>query len=211
MKISKIYIIVVAFILIVGYGVYRNSLESKKYHNEISIKQDQIDKEVGEWSVYRNDEYGFEFKYPARFTVAPESAPWSTYNANFTLVAFESIDPEISFPNELFIVSRFPIPSGKSFRDVFFDNTFFDPSGLRPVSLSEFTKKTINGREFYAIRTSRFEGTLAFAYYLVEPSFVYRFDALEQGVDWMNPDLDEENNVTHTTLRKVLNTLSLIQ
>ncbi|MBM3256756.1 MAG: hypothetical protein FJY98_00285 [Candidatus Liptonbacteria bacterium] len=155
---------------------------------------------------YEDQELGIAFEYLARFTKASPSAPWSRYNGTSTIVALENFTIRANIPDELLIVSRFPIPHDSSAERVIIENTYLDPSGVRP-SFSDFKKRKVNGKEFHWIRTTRFEGTLGFAYYHIAAPYVYRFDSIAQGMDWTNPTLSEENDKVHAALRQMLQTL----
>ncbi len=167
------------------------------------------------WNTYRNEQHGFEFQYPARFSGASALAPWNQYNGMSALVAFGSYksthNPDSIIPDEVLLLYRLEIPAGKSFENFILEKTVFGGSGLNPTSISRFKKRVFNGREFYSITTERFEGMLSFSYYLHAPPYAYRFDSIAQGVDWTNPKLDEENDPTHAALREMLGTLTFFK
>lgn len=84
------------------------------------------------------------------------------------------------------------------------DDAVYDASGAHPSSASAFQKVSLGGREFYRIRTGRFEGTLGYNYYLPDRNRIYVFSFRSQGVDWTNPDLDEDADPVHAALKSIL-------
>ncbi len=168
---------------------------------------------VSDMKTYQNTALGITFEYSARFSEARRGPTWARIPAD-TLAAFDSykdkrIPDNTTYPDEEILVRRYAISSSGSFEGILLENTVKDASGLHPKSLAEFTKKAIGGKEFYSIMTSRFEGTLSFAYYLITPSYVYRFDSVDQGTDWTNQNLDTENDPTHIALKELLGTLAI--
>lgn len=79
-------------------------------------------------------------------------------------------------------------------------------SGL-PVSATSFTSTVIGGHRFTVVLIERFEGVVDTAYFLARGTDVLRFDAIDRGVDWTNPNLDTATLPAHQALVKLLVTL----
>ncbi|MFA7302665.1 MAG: hypothetical protein WC030_02875 [Candidatus Paceibacterota bacterium] len=79
-------------------------------------------------------------------------------------------------------------------------------SGM-PASVTQFTSADLGTRHFTVVTVDRFEGQVNVAYYLARTSDVLRFDAIDRGVDWMNPDLDVSALPAQAALRSMLGTL----
>ncbi len=107
-------------------------------------------------------------------------------------------------------IKKLDIFSGNNFQDVIIKNTIFDGSGLNPESWSQFEEVKMGNNLFYKILTGRFEGSLSYSYYLVHGNTIYDFSFLSHGVDWTNPNLDQEADSTHIVLKKMLETLEFI-
>jgi hypothetical protein len=83
-------------------------------------------------------------------------------------------------------------------------------SGL-PVAVTSLTSSVINSRRFTIAAIERFEGVVDTAYYLARGTDVLRFDAIDEGTDWTNPNLDVAALPAHTALLKLLGTLQVLQ
>ncbi|MDP2651967.1 MAG: hypothetical protein Q8O94_02435, partial [bacterium] len=57
------------------------------------------------------------------------------------------------------------------------------------------------------VSIERFEGVIDTAYYLARSGDVLRFDAIDRGTDWTNPNLDISALPAHAALLKLLATL----
>ncbi len=87
------------------------------------------------------------------------------------------------------------------------NDVVFDGSGEHPQRWNEFKEKKIGDKTYYCIRTGRFEGTLSFScYYASEKYCIYAFDSVAHGVDWTNPNLDEEADSVYMVLKQMLAT-----
>jgi len=76
-----------------------------------------------------------------------------------------------------------------------------------PVSPTSFTSTGIGNHRFTVVLIERFEGVVDTAYYLARGSDILRFDAIDRGVDWTNPDLNVSVLPAHAALLKLLATL----
>lgn len=103
-------------------------------------------------------------------------------------------------------IDRFAIMASTTALDTIKKTAIGDGSGL-PVPATSFTSTTIGTRRFTVVNIGRFEGVVTTAYYLARGTDVLRFDAIDRGVDWTNPNLDVSTLPTHMALRKLLATL----
>jgi hypothetical protein len=76
-----------------------------------------------------------------------------------------------------------------------------------PVSVTSFTSTMLGTHRFTVVSIERFEGVIDTAYYLARGTNVLRFDAIDRGADWTNPNLDISTLPAHSALRKLLTTL----
>ena len=76
-----------------------------------------------------------------------------------------------------------------------------------PVSVTSFSSKVIGGHRLTIVSIERFEGVIDTAYYLARTTDALRFDAIDRGADWTNPNLDVSKLPAHAALEKLLSTL----
>ena len=76
-----------------------------------------------------------------------------------------------------------------------------------PVNPTAFSSKMFGIHRFTVVIVDRFEGTIDTAYYLSRGTEVLRFDAVDQEVDWTNPNLDVSKLPAHRGLEQLLTTL----
>ena len=146
------------------------------------------------WQSYDNSNLGISLKYPK---------DWS----HGVLAKDDWILNLLKDNNQVTIriIENFEsIPEIAILQDVVFDG-----SGKQPKSINEFTKVKIGDYEYYKIQTGRFEGVLSYNYYLPVKNKIFVFSFTAQGVDWTNPNLDEENVPTHLILKQILSTVKM--
>ena len=76
-----------------------------------------------------------------------------------------------------------------------------------PVSATSFSSRILGTHRFTVVSIERFEGVVDTAYYLARTADVLRFDAIDTGTDWTNPDLNVSALPAHSALEKLLTTL----
>jgi hypothetical protein len=76
-----------------------------------------------------------------------------------------------------------------------------------PASVTSFSSTMLGTHRFTVVSVERFEGTIDTAYYLARGTDVLRFDAIDQGADWTNPNLDVGALPAHEALVNLLTTL----
>ncbi len=76
-----------------------------------------------------------------------------------------------------------------------------------PVSATSFSSTVLGTHRFTVVSIERFEGVIDTAYYLARSTDVLRFDAIDRGADWTNPNLIVSTLPAHSALSKLLSTL----
>ena len=76
-----------------------------------------------------------------------------------------------------------------------------------PAPTTAFSSTVLGAYRFTVVAIERFEGVVDTAYYLARGTDVLRFDAIDRGVDWTNPNLDTTLLPANAALRKLLATL----
>jgi hypothetical protein len=76
-----------------------------------------------------------------------------------------------------------------------------------PVSATSFSSSVFGTHRFTVVSIQRFEGVIDTAYYLARGTDVLRFDAIDRGADWTNPNLDVSTLPANAALVKLLSTL----
>jgi len=76
-----------------------------------------------------------------------------------------------------------------------------------PVGATSFSSSVLGTHRFTIVSIERFEGVVDTAYYLARGADVLRFDAIDRGADWANPNLDITTLPAHAALEKLLTTL----
>lgn len=103
-------------------------------------------------------------------------------------------------------VRRYPIQASSTALATIQQTAIGGASGL-PISPTAFTSTTLGAYRFTVVLIDRFEGVVDVAYYLARGTDVLRFDAIDRGVDWTNPNLDVAALPAQAALRTMLATL----
>ena len=204
--------IVLLIILGIGGLVYRNALEHPS--QPITCPMDALACPDGT-SVSRTGsscafpvcpppnvalaDVGVAFALPAGFVAAalPDSASVAAYQIPATSSASSTAG---------IIIRRFAISASSTALATIQQTAIGGASGA-PVSPASFTSTTFGTHRFTIVPIERFEGVIDTAYYLARGTDVLRFDAVDQGADWTNPNLDVSTLPAHAALEKLLATL----
>jgi hypothetical protein len=159
----------------------------------------ETQEELKGFQKYTNENLGVSFSYPNDWTQGTSSNGKEIFNL---LKDKNRITLDLLGPFKCLCTS-------KELEQIIISNTIFDGSGLSPKSIDEFKKINYNGNIFYKVRTGRFEGVLSYSYYLPLQNKVLVFSFVSYGVDWTNPNLDEENDSSHLVLKNILSTIKI--
>jgi len=139
---------------------------------------------------------GVIFALPAGFVPAalPDSASVAAYEMP---VASSTAD---------IVIRRYAITASSTALSVIQQTAIGGASGA-PISATSFSSTVLGAHRFTVVSIERFEGVIDTAYYLARNTDVLRFDAIDRGADWTNPNLDITALPAHSALRKLLTTL----
>lgn len=154
------------------------------------------------WQTYKNDQYGFEFQYPSKYSKA-EINEW--IKDPLLILDNKSNTQKLSkMPN--ISVRHLDLKSNQFFESVLINDVVFDGSGLSPKSFSEFKKIHLGNNNFYFIETGLFEGILSINYYLISRNQIFVFTVVSSPVDWTNPNFKPEDDPINKDLQQILST-----
>ncbi|MDD3531210.1 MAG: hypothetical protein PHV99_01305 [Candidatus Pacebacteria bacterium] len=141
---------------------------------------------------------GISFAIPAGFAAAelPDDSSVAAYD----------IPHASSTETSSIIIRRFTISASSTALATIQQTAIGGASGL-PAPTTAFTSTTLGTHRFTVVSLERFEGVVDTAYYLAHGNDVLRFDAIDRGTDWTNPNLDVAKLTAHAALVKLLTTL----
>jgi len=141
---------------------------------------------------------GIAFALPSSFAAAalPDAASVAAYQMSIA----SSTDVNI------IIIRRYAIAASSTALATIQQTAIGGASGA-PVNVTSFTSTILGTHRFTVVAIERFEGVIDTAYYLARGTDVLRFDAIDRGADWTNPNLDISTLSAHFALRKLLTTL----
>ncbi len=140
---------------------------------------------------------GVIFALPADFV--PEELSDSASIAAYEMTASSTNSGKI-------IIRRYAIQASSTALATIQQTAIGGASGM-PVSATSFTSTVLGTHRFTVVSIERFEGVIDTAYYLARGTDVLRFDAIDMGADWTNPNLNVSILPAHSVLRKLLATL----
>ncbi|MES2436653.1 MAG: GerMN domain-containing protein [Patescibacteria group bacterium] len=146
--------------------------------------------------TYNNTTHAFSFQYPATYrdTTAERSS-------NIPLLSLEKGETAIA-------IKRIVPTASQTYEKALINDVILDPKGDHPESFKEFTSRTINGKQFHWIVTSRFEGLITINYYLKRDKDILVFSTQNRNVpEWTNPAYVIDDEPVHKDLRGMLATL----
>lgn len=144
---------------------------------------------------------GISFAVPAGFVIA--GLPDAT-----SVAAYEM--PTASSTEVSSIVIRQYVVTASSTTLATIQQTAIGGASGAPVSTTSFSSVVLGARRFTVVSIERFEGVIDTAYYLARGSDVLRFEAIDRGADWTNPNLDVAALPAHKALEKLLATLQVL-
>ena len=147
---------------------------------------------------------GIAFALPNGFVEAAK--PDSVTIANYDLSAASSTDSTSSPQVASIVIRRYSVAASSTPLATIEETAIGAASGA-PVSPTSFTSVALGSHRFTAVLIERFEGVVDTAYYLARGADVLRFDAIDRGADWTNPNLNISKLPAHAALSKLLATL----
>jgi hypothetical protein len=200
-----------AVVLIAGCYVVFYTTKIAKAPQGYSGAGETADAQPSGWNDYSGTALSIRFKYPS-------SAGWLPAKYDLFKI-YKGVYGDTDEISARTINVGEDVDQHLIERAVINDATY-NPSGLHPKSIRELAKVKIGNHEYHKVRTTRFEGVLSYSYYLTDlvlqkppvPGTSFRlivFSFTSRGVDWTNPNLDEENDPNHLTLKEILKTVRI--
>ncbi|MFA5744750.1 MAG: hypothetical protein WC887_00830 [Candidatus Paceibacterota bacterium] len=104
------------------------------------------------------------------------------------------------------VIHRYEITASTTALETIKKTAISGASGA-PVGATSFSSTVLGSHRFTVVSIERFEGVIDTAYYLARATDVLRFDAIDRGTDWTNPNLDVSTLPAHAALVELLSTL----
>ncbi len=123
-----------------------------------------------------------------------------------TSVAVYELSTTSSTSAATIVIRRFAIEASSTSLATMQQTAIGGASGA-PVPATSFSSTAFGTHRFTVVQIERFEGVIDTAYYLARGTDVLRFDAIDTGADWTNPNLDISTLPAHVALKKLLTTL----
>lgn len=141
---------------------------------------------------------GISFAMPAGFATAelPDAE---------SVVAYKTIAASSTEASSI-VIRRYEIAASSTALATIQQTAIGGASGA-PVPTTSFSSVMLGARRFTVVSIERFEGVIDTAYYLARGTDVLRFDAVDKGADWTNPNLNVATLSAHAALVKLLATL----
>ena len=202
-----------AFIVLVGFGgfFYRNAIEYSA--RPIACPVEKFSCPDGTQLAHIGLSCTFPPCPPPNVSVAelgiafalPDGTSAVTPNDQSVVAAYET--PTMSETEVgTILVRRFAIAASSTALATI-QKTAINLTADIPASATQFSSTDLGTHRFTVVTVDRFEGQIDVAYYLARPTDVLRFDAIDRGVDWTNPNLDVNGLPAQTALRRLLTTL----
>jgi len=143
---------------------------------------------------------GIAFAIPSGFSSVPlpDTASFAAYEM--------PVGPSTNGLVANIIVRRYVISASTTALETIQKTAIGGASGI-PVGATAFSSTVLGSHRFTVVSIERFEGVIDTAYYLARNADILRFDAIDRGTDWTNPNLDLSTLPAHSALVRMLNTL----
>ena len=140
----------------------------------------------------------------------PDGFVATTLSDTASVAAYEKAAMNASTSPADIIIRRYGIDASSTALAMIQQTAISGTSGA-PVPVTAFSSLQIGQHRFTIVSIERFEGVVDTAYYLARTADVLRFDAIDRGTDWTNPNLDVSALPANAALRKLLATLEGVQ
>ncbi len=156
------------------------------------------------WQTYRNEEFGFEFRYLNNWNLKELSDSILLRPVDQRSQGWQS--------GAMMRVSVFPLEKGQDFKEILINYTSQGECSECHPSIDEFTVNQIGANSFYYIFNYLSEGQFGVLYYNVGSKSVARFGLNATTVvgDWLeqalNKSYDVKKEPSHILLREILST-----
>ena len=165
------------------------------------VKPQQID--TSGWQTYRNDEFGFEVKYPLDWESIQGDQSGLRNQTDYAYISIDSV----------------PIKTGQEMLDVVIANTGMgecSPPDCRHPGEDEVFMRNFDNHLFYYVFTNLFEGRLGVAYYIENPegdtAIRFGFSAYTGSQNWpLRGEHTDEEEPDHDILKQILSTFRFVE
>lgn len=136
----------------------------------------------------------------------PEGFEETTPSDAATVATYELPATSSSTAAATIVIRRYAITASSTALATIQQTAIGGASGA-PVNPTSFSSTVLGTHRFTIVSIERFEGVIDTAYYLARGTDVLRFDAIDRGADWTNPNLNISTLPAHAALLKLLTTL----
>jgi hypothetical protein len=190
--------------------------EATYYEYDIDTESLKVISSTADWQVYRNEELGFEMKYPDDWRVV------NRYDGAIDI----SPDPEkspLSNAGNFIEIKSFPLEGNVSSQDIMIQNTFMGESNQNPASFDVFIGRRFGSTYFSYIHNYLSEGQHGGIYYaaygrqVLSIGFIAYIDMdIFTGEKSFTATKEEqaaviEEGSVHTTLKHILGTFRFLE
>lgn len=207
----KTFLLASAFLILLSISLTLivKSLTNSKYQpppipiSPTTSRPSPTSNPTANWQIYHNDEFGFEVRYPENWKLGEDNGPVLRSQAEYEYISIDSV----------------PVKTGQEMIDVVIANTGMgecSPPHCRHPAEDEIFARNFDGNSFYYVFTNLFEGQLAVAYYVKNPSndmaIRFWFFGYTGSENWpLRGDHDDEDEPDHSILKQILSTFRFVE
>lgn len=208
----KLLLIVALVAVVISFGgilLLRNDVRNQVSPAPGSMPSPQtpVADDISNWQTYRNDEFGFEVRYPGD--------EWEFSEVySFGVVKFQSLRSQYAY----IYIKILPIAEGKTADEVMIAKTSLGECGgsdCSHPSLSQFSRRQLGANSFYYIQDNLFEQQYSVVYYLPNSNkdrvAQVRLSSIVESGGWTDPDYSVDKEPNHSALKQILSTFRFIE